>query len=489
MKATTVVLDRLEDNSKQSRNKYRYEDVIELLNNGINVYTTLNVFNIESLKEYVKTTIYDFKNISTIPDYIFLNADSLEFVDIPVNELMNRLSNNYYLKDISEIQLTSLRSLALGKVLDHAKYSKPGLKNLSNLNFLVCISGSPSSIKSIEWTARTAGAFYAPWKALYIINDKNNEDYEINETLKANFKLVKELGGEIVGVTGDGVNDILALKSAHMGIAMGKNGTDVARNSADMILLDDNFATISKAVLEGRGIYENIKKFMTYVLASNVAQLIPILMMIFFKIPPALTVLQILAIDLLADLIPALALGAEEPNPDLLDEKPRTKNDHLFNKKVMVRSYLFLGLIEAVLSFAVFIFVWYQNGYMFNDISKIGSEVIANTAGEHAMQTYHYASTMALGAVIFAQIGNVFACRSDSLSFFKTIKKKNNLMYIGILVEVIVFILITNIPFLQNIFGTTSLTLVDYLILIVCPIILVGFDEIYKAIKNKRKEV
>jgi Ca2+-transporting ATPase len=126
-----------------------------------------------------------------------------------------------------------------------------------------------------------------------------------------------------------------------MGIAMGKNGTDVARSAADMILLDDNFATIVEAVKEGRGIYSNIKKFITYILTSNVPELIPTFFVVFMNVPPALTVLQILSVDLGTDLVPALALGAEEPEEKLLEEPPRKATDPLISRKLVIPSSTF----------------------------------------------------------------------------------------------------------------------------------------------------
>jgi magnesium-transporting ATPase (P-type) len=299
---------------------------------------------------------------------------------------------------------------------------------------------------------------------------------KIVEAYKAN--------GEIVAVTGDGVNDILALKSAHMGIAMGKNGTDVARSAADMILLDDNFATISSAVLEGRGIYENIKKFVSYVLCSNIPELIPVLMMIFFQIPPALTVLQVLAIDLLTDIVPALALGAEKPNSNLMSEPPRAKTDNVLNKKLLFRAYIFLGLIEAALSFGMFLVVLAINGFSFTDIRTNYQDIVNEVASPALMNAYRMACTMTLGAVVFCQIGNVFACRSDKLSFFKTIKKKNMLIYIGIISEVTIFILIANVPFLQNIFQTASVPFYYYLILLILPVVFILLDWVYKLIAS-----
>ncbi|MBS2126476.1 cation-transporting P-type ATPase ['Fragaria x ananassa' phyllody phytoplasma] len=281
-------------------------------------------------------------------------------------------------------------------------------------------------------------------------------------TPKHKLKIVQAYrnNGEIVGVTGDGVNDILALKAAHIGIAMGKSGTDVARNAADMILLDDNFATISKAVLEGRCIYENIKKFITYVFASNIPQIFPFLAMAFLGITESyLYVLHILAIDLLTDLIPAIALGAEKTDSSLLIQKPRSKHDHLMDDKVLKRSYGFLGIVEGIVSLSLFL--------IFHKILN---------------QSFILSSTMAFGAVIFAQVGNAFACRSNKFYFWQTLKKPNKILYYGILIEILFFILITQIQFLSNIFHTETLALKDYLWFILCPIILLLFDTIWKKV-------
>ncbi|WCA22503.1 cation-translocating P-type ATPase [Candidatus Phytoplasma oryzae] len=283
---------------------------------------------------------------------------------------------------------------------------------------------------------------------------------------------------EIVGVIGDGVNDILAFKAAHIGISMGKRGKDVARNSSDMILLDDNFSTIPKALLEARGIYSNIKKFMFYVLSSNVPQLFPIIFMAFFRVPLYLNVMQILAIDLITDLLPAIALGAEEPEYNLLEQKPIKETDKLLDAKLLKRSYGFLGLIEGILAL---IFFLTHGGNSF-----INSNMSLKTITQDPK--FLFASTMAFGAVIFAQIGNVFACRSEKLYFWETWNKKNKLLYIGVIMELILFLLISQkIVFLNNFFGTVQIKIQHYLMLISCILVILFFDTIFKFLNKKKK--